>query len=75
MNIFSAIVNVIVAIPRLVSLFDRLIIAYNDHMISKIENKEVERIDEIRLLMSKIAQANSNDERRVLSITLSKLSK
>lgn len=68
----TAVMKVITAIPQLLELFEKLVDLYNQYQLDQIEdhyNKEAMRR---KALINAISAARSREERKELSILLSK---
>jgi len=70
MPILSVILKVIIAIPKIKSMFDDLVDMYRDYQISKLETSISNRKVRRKALLNAIRQAKTNDDRKELSILL-----
>lgn len=60
-------------IPVLARIFEMIFQSYQAHQISLIVNKAEAQKEEVNLMMEKLKNAKSNDERRLLLRIISKL--
>lgn len=73
--IFSGLITVAQAIPALVTLYDYLYDLYTEKKLGDIQEDYDSIQDERKAIINSISRAVTNEERRALSITLSRLSK
>lgn len=68
--IFSGIVTVASAIPQVTNLINKFYGLWIDHQVSKIDTYRINKAEKRTMLMKKISEASTNEERKVLSIIL-----
>lgn len=63
----------IASIPTLVKIIDELMLMWIDHKVEQINREQITINDETNLLIKKIAEAKTNEERATLSVTLNRI--
>ena len=70
MNYLSVLVKLIIAIPQIKSMFDKLVDMYQQWQIDQIESKYDNKNTKRKALLNAIKEAKTDDERKALSIIL-----
>ena len=70
MNYLSVLVKLIIAIPQIKSMFDKLVDMYQQWKIDQIESKYDDKNTKRKALLNAIKEAKTDDERKALSIIL-----
>lgn len=63
----------IASIPTIVRIIDELMLMWIDHKVEQINREQITINDETNLLIKKIAEAKTNEERATLSVTLNRI--
>lgn len=74
-TIFSGIVTIAKAIPQLKSMFDKFVDLWINWKIDNIENEYDTKRKKQKVLLQKIKEAKTNEERKVLSVILADIDK
>lgn len=74
-SIFTGIVTIAQAIPKIKSLIDMFVDFYIDYEISKIEQNYATKRKKQEVLLNQIKKATDDEERKVLSVILADTNK
>lgn len=63
----------IASIPTIVKLIDEIMLMWINFKVEQVNREQVTINDETNLLIKKIAEAKTNEERATLSVTLNRI--